>query len=127
MIVVDSCGWIELLAGSDLGRAYRPALSNAAKLIVPTVCLLEVERRLLASRGEEAADSAIAAMLQARVEPLDAPLAHEAARLGATNGLPCADSIIYAAARRYHAELWTHDSHFRGLPGVHFVEASGGE
>ena len=33
------------------------------------------------------------------------------------------DSIIYATAQRHHAELWTHDAHFRGLDGVRFVDA----
>jgi len=90
VILVDSCGWLELFASSPLGEAYRPALENAAELLVPTICLLEVGRRLLTWRGGAAA-------------------------------LPCADSIIYVTARRHGAELWTHDAHFRDLPGVRFV------
>ena len=123
MIVVDSCGWLEVLASSTLGEAYRPALAKADELIVPTVCLLEVGRRLLAWSGEAAAASGVAVMSQATVVPLGASLALEAARLGPATGLPCADSIIYATARRHDAELWTHDEHFRGLPGVRFMEA----
>jgi hypothetical protein len=37
-------------------------------------------------------------------------------------GLPLFDSLIYTSAQRHGAELLTHDAHFRGLPGVHFVE-----
>lgn len=123
MILVDSCGWLELLASSPLGEAYRPALAKAAELVVPTVCLLEVGRRLLTWSGEAAAASAVAVMSQATVVALDATLALEAARLGPATGLPCADSIIYATARRHGAELWTHDAHFRELPGVRFIAA----
>lgn len=123
MIVVDSCGWLEILASSTLGEAYRPAQTKADELLVPTVCLLEVARRLLSWGDEAAAASGVAVMSQATVVPLDATLALEAARLGPDTGLPCADSIIYATAVRHDAELWTHDEHFRGLPGVHFVEA----
>ena len=89
MILVDSCGWLELLASAPLGDVYRPALAKADELVVP----------------------------------LDAALALEAARLGPATGLPCADSIIYATALHHGAELWTHDAHFRELPGVRFIAA----
>ena len=123
MILVDSCGWLELLASTTLGEAYRPALAKADELLVPTVCLLEVGRRLLTWSGEAAAASGVAVMSQATVVPLGTSLALAAARLGPATGLPCADSIIYATAVHHGATLWTHDEHFRGLPGVHFVEA----
>ena len=38
----------------------------------------------------------------------------------AVNGLPMADSLIYATAQRHAAELWTQDAHFDGLPGVKY-------
>jgi predicted nucleic acid-binding protein len=123
VIVVDSCGWLEFLAASPHGAAYRPALADAGALVVPTVCLLEVARRLRTQFGERAATEGAAVMTQGTVAPLDATLALEAARLGPRHGLPCADSVIYATARRHGATLWTHDEHFRGLPGVRFVEA----
>jgi predicted nucleic acid-binding protein len=123
VILVDSCGWLELLASSPLGEAYRPALAKADELLVPTVCLLEVGRRLLTWSGEAASAAGIAVMSQATVVPLDAALALQAARLGAATALPCADSIIYATAVHHGAELWTHDAHFRQLPGVRFIAA----
>ena len=123
MILVDSCGWLEMFASSRLGDVYRPALETAEELVVPTVCLLEVGRRLLTWRGDAAAAAGVAVMSQASVVPLDATLALEAARLGPKTGLPCADSVIYATARRHGAELWTHDAHFRELPGVRFIVA----
>jgi predicted nucleic acid-binding protein len=62
-------------------------------------------------------------MSQATVVPLDAALALEGARLGPATGLPCADSVIYTTALHHGAELWTHDAHFRELPGVRFIAA----
>ena len=123
MILVDSCGWLELLASSPLGEAYRPALAKADELLVPTVCLLEVGRRLLTWSGEAAAAAGVAVMTQGVVVSLDAALALEAVRLGPASALPCADSIIYATALHHGAELWTHDAHFRELPAVRFVAA----
>ncbi len=125
MIVVDSCGWVERLAGSPHGELYGPALQDPEAIIVPAVCLAEVFRTLARESGEPAALAAAGIMRQAAVVALDGDLAVEAARLGLAHGLPLADSIIYATAQRHRAELWTHDAHFRGLPGVRFVEAPG--
>ena len=63
----------------------------------------------------------LAVMTLGTVVPLDVGLA--AAFLGERTALPCADSVIYATAQAHGAEVWTHDAHFRGLPGVRLVEA----
>ena len=46
----------------------------------------------------------------------DLALALDAAVLG----LPMADSLTYATARRHGAVLWTQDAHYDGLPGVRY-------
>jgi toxin FitB len=51
-----------------------------------------------------------------RVIDIDRNLALEAA----ANGLPMADSLIYATAQAHNATLWTQDAHFEGLPGVKY-------
>ena len=122
MIVVDSCGWLEAIKGAELAASYAPALADAAQVLVPTVCLLEVARVMRRERGEEAAAECLVLMSQGTVLPLDATVA-AAAAFGAEHGLPLADSVVYASARLHGAEVWTHDAHFRGLPGVRFVEA----
>jgi toxin FitB len=125
VIVVDSCGWVERLAGTAYGESYGEAFVDAAGLIVPAVCLTEVWRTLAREVDETAAHSAVAVMCQSQVGELGADLAVAAGRLGRAHRLPLADSIIYATARRHGAEVWTHDTHFRGLPGVRFVEPPG--
>ena len=122
MIVVDSCGWVERLAGTAYGELYAEAFQDAAGLVVPSVCLTEVWRTIAREVDEAAAHAAVAVMCRASVSPLGSDLAVAAGRLGRTHRLPLADSIIYATARQSAAELWTHDAHFRGLPGVRFVE-----
>ena len=91
---------------------------------VPNVCLLEVARVMCRERGEQAAADSIAVMTLGTVVPLDVTLAASAAFLGERSALPCADSVIYATAQAHGAEVWTHDEHFRGLPGVRFIEAA---
>jgi predicted nucleic acid-binding protein len=38
----------------------------------------------------------------------------------AGNGLPMADSLIYATAQARGAVVWTQDAHFDGLAGAHY-------
>jgi predicted nucleic acid-binding protein len=78
---------------------------------------------LCRERGEQAAADIVAVMTTGTVVPLDLTLAAAAALLGEHAALPCADSVIYATARAHGAEVWTHDEHFRGLPGVRFLES----
>ena len=123
MIVVDSCGWLEHFAGTSHGELYDEALRDPRELLVPAVCLAEVFRTMAREAGEPAALDAVGVMSQATVVALDADAAVEAARAGLAHRLPLADSIIYAAARRAGATVWTHDAHFRDLPGVRFIAA----
>ena len=85
-------------------------------MIVPTVVLYEVFKRLRAQIGSVIADDAANFMQQGKLTGLDARLALTAA----THKLPFADSIIYATALQHDATLWTQDAHFDGLPGVKY-------
>jgi predicted nucleic acid-binding protein len=121
MNVVDSSGWLEYFAGGRNSRAFAPPIEDTAKLVVPTLSLLEVFKRVLEQRGEPAALQAVALMHQGRIVGLDAPLSIAAARLGVQEKLPLADSVMLATARAFGATLWTQDADFAGMPGVRFV------
>jgi toxin FitB len=73
-------------------------------------------------RGSEAAAECLVIMSRGTLVSLDHQLATSATILGVDHGLPLAESVIYAVARAHDAEVWTHDPHFRDLPGVRFVE-----
>jgi predicted nucleic acid-binding protein len=68
--------------------------------------------------SEERAIDAVSALDRARIVPLDASLALEAADISLEYGLAMADSIVYATARRNAATLVTADADFDGLPGA---------
>lgn len=121
MNCVDSSAWLEYIAGGPNSGVFAPAIRDARRLAVPSLCVLEVFKRILQQRGQVAALSAIGPMLQGRVQDLDAPLALEAARLGAAHGLALADSVVLATARLHGAVLWTQDADFAGLPSVRYV------
>jgi predicted nucleic acid-binding protein len=123
--VVDSSGWIEFFADAPNARFFSKPIGAVESLLVPSVILLEVYRYVLRQRGREAALQAAATMHQGGVIDLDAGLAIEAAELGASYGLPLADSIIYASALAHDAILWTQDSDFEGLDSVKYRPKQG--
>ncbi len=122
MNLVDSCGWLEYFADGPQADFYAPALEDPGSLLVPTICLFEVFKRVLQQRGEDAALQAAAAMHQGQVAPLDATLALKAARLSHDLKLPLVDSVILASAQTYLAVIWTQDVHFKGLEGVRYID-----
>jgi predicted nucleic acid-binding protein len=122
MNVVDSSGWLEWFAGGPNADFFAPALGDAEKLIVPTVSIAEVFRRIRQQRDEHAALTAVAAMQQGTVVELDVEIALAAARLGLEHRLPLADSIMLASARAREATLWTQDADFEQVEGVRYVK-----
>ena len=103
MNLVDSSGWLEYFAdGPNAGSFARP-IEDVASLIVPSISLLEVFKRVLQQRSETDALRAVAMMQQGRVVDLDSELALTAAKLGNDLRLPLADSVIYATARKFDA------------------------
>jgi predicted nucleic acid-binding protein len=119
--VVDSSGWIEFFAGAPNASFFAAAIEDVGRLIVPSITILEVFKRVMMARGQAQALIAAAHMQQGRVVDLDQLLAVEAARLGIELKLPLADSVVLATARRYGATLWTQDADFENIAGVRFI------
>lgn len=122
MNVVDSSGWLEYFAKGSNSEFFAPIIKATAKLVVPTVTIYEVYKRIILQRDEEEALSAIGWMSVALVADLTQELALAAADLSMEHKIPMADSIILATARMNDAVLWTQDEHFQDLAGVEYVE-----
>lgn len=118
--VVDSSAWLEYFAeGPNAGR-FAPAIEATASLLVPSITLLEVFKRISQQRDDSTALQYVALMQQSTVVDLDAAIALRAAALGRRHKLPLTDSIIYATAQAAGATAWTQDADFDGLPGVRY-------
>jgi predicted nucleic acid-binding protein len=120
MNVVDSSAWLEYFANGPNAGFFAPAIEKTSELIVPSLTLYEVFKRVLQQRDEGAALQAVAVMQQGTVVDLDAPLALVAARLSTELRLPMADSVILATVQSQAAVLWTQDADFKGMPGVEY-------
>ena len=121
MNVVDSSGWLEYLADGPNAGFFAPAVEATRELVVPSISVYEVFKRVLQQRGENAALQAVALMQQGRLIELTGPLALAAAQLSVEASLPMADSIMLATARAFDATLWTQDADFASIADVKFI------
>jgi len=122
VIVLDSSCWLEIIAGSERGKPLLEYARDAGNLIVPTITLYEVFKRVSLFDGIQAALRVVSLMKRGRQVELDDSLAIEAARLSILHKLPMADAIIYATAIIHEARLYTFDAHFKGLEGVEYLQ-----
>lgn len=121
MNVVDSSGWLEYFADGVNANFFAKAIENTAELIVPSISLYEVFKRMLQQRGEGSALEAVAVMMQGRVIDLNSTLALSAARISTELQIPMADSFMLATARMHEATLWTQDADFQSVEGVKYI------
>jgi toxin FitB len=121
--LVDSSAWLEYFADGPNASFFEPAITRKAELIVPTIVIYEVFKRVLQQRSEDAALSAISVLHGGSVVALSAELAVHAASLSYELKLPMADSVILATAELHGATIWTQDIDFRDLPNVKFRAA----
>ncbi len=121
MNLVDSSAWLEYFANGPNAGFFAPAVEETGQLLVSTICLLEVFKRVSQQRGEGAALRAVAQMQQGKVAELDSSLALSAAKVSLDTKLPLADSVILAIARAYDAVIWTQDADFAKLKSVKYA------
>ena len=121
MNVVDSSGWLEYFADGPNATFFAPAIEATRELLVPTLSLYEVFKRVLQQRDEGQALQAVALMQQGQIVDLTAAIALSAAKASIEHRLPMADSIILVTAQTHGAAFWTQDVDFEGVEGVKYV------
>ena len=92
---MDSSGWNEYFTDGSNAEFFEAAILDASSLVVPSISIYEVFKRLLREpNGEEAALHVVAAMQRGRVANLDAELALDAGKISFETKLPMVDSAI---------------------------------
>jgi len=120
MNIIDSSCWLEYLMDTEIGVNVAQVVENPEELIVPTITLYEVYKKLLAEKGEEYALDVVSYMQTGTVIELNAGLSLSAAQISRKHKLPMADSIIYATSLRYSAVIFSCDKHFQDIPNVRY-------
>jgi toxin FitB len=122
MNVVDSSAWLEYFAEGPNAQNFAEAIEDVASLLVPTLSIFEVFKRVLTQRGEDRALQIVAQMQQGQVIELTLPISLLAAQLSVHYRLPMAESVILATARTYRATLWSQDSDFESIEDVKYFK-----
>jgi toxin FitB len=122
MNVVDSSGWLEYFAKGANASFFASTIKATETLIVPTICMYEVFKRLLTQRGEEDALQAAGIMSLGILADLTREIAVDAAHISFELQIAMADSIILATTRAHHAILWTQDADSKGMEGVQYTK-----
>ncbi len=60
MNVVDSSGWLEYFADGRNADFFAPAIEDVSQLVVPSICVFEVFKRVFQQHNEAAAIQAAA-------------------------------------------------------------------
>lgn len=121
MNVVDSSGWLAYFANDTNAAKFAPIIQATDSLLIPTICMYEVFKRILIQRGEEDALRAVGIMSLGTNIELTQEIAINAAQISTTSKLAMADSIILATARASKATLWTQDADYEGMEGVEYI------
>ena len=108
--------------GTETGTKVASAVENPRELVVPTIILYEVLKKLLAEKGEEYALEVVSYMQTGKVVVLSAELSLSAAQISRKHKLAMADSVIYATSLQYSAEILSCDKHFKDLPNVRYFQ-----
>jgi predicted nucleic acid-binding protein len=119
--LVDSCGWLEYFSNGKKAEKYERYLLKPDLIIVPSIVLYEVYKKVKSGMDEDCAILAVAQMENSKKIPFNDDLALLAADISLLHGLHMADSIIYASAISNKAILVTSDEHFKGLEKVELV------
>jgi toxin FitB len=118
--IVDSSAWLEYFTDSKYAKKFAHIIENTKNLIMPSIIIYEVFKKVLKEKDEDNALKIAAHLRQGEVIDLDIDIALLAAKLSTELSLPMADSIILATARRTNSTIWTLDKDFKGIEGVKY-------
>ena len=91
-----------------------------ADLVVPSLAIYEVHRRLSPWLPPALMKDCVEVMQAATVVDLTASRAIAASVAAQQHKLAMADAIMYAIAQEFKATFWTQDVDYKGLPGVRY-------
>lgn len=122
MNLVDTCGWLEYFADSENAKNFARAIEATEKLIVPTIVIYEVFKKITHEYDEDKALIAMAHMKLGKVIEIDETIAILGAKISIDKKMPMADALIYSTAEIYNATVYTQDNHFEKLKRVKYFK-----
>ena len=120
-VLLDSSCWIEIFTEGSLAKECGKPLKSGREIIVPTLVIFEVYRKIASSLSDDHAMSAVAFLSQYKVSELSREIAMNGADISILRKLPMADSLILAHAENAGATLITLDNDFHEIPNVQII------
>jgi toxin FitB len=120
---VDSSGWLEYFINGKNADRFAAVIEETEELIVSSLNICEVFKKVIAEKDEDSAFEAVAVMQQAKVIEVTSSIAIQAAKFSYIFKMPLADSIVYLTAIENNAVVWTQDADFKGMQDVEYFEA----
>lgn len=120
MNLVDTSGWLEFYSDGANASHFEDVLKNESELLVSTINIYEVYKKIYSQKGETDAIKAITFMMRGKLIDVSHDIAVRAAKYSSDYKMPMADALILSTARINNAVLWTQDIHFKGLDNVNF-------
>ena len=121
MIVLDSCGWVEIFTQGPNWAEFKRRVEEADRVLVPAVVLYEVYKIMRRELPVHLADEIAGELRSHTILPLSDRLAVEAAEYSLQHRLAMGDAMVYATARAHEATVVTCDADLSGLPGVDYL------
>jgi toxin FitB len=118
MKILDSSAWLEYFAGSKNADIVEKYVHSPETLIVPSLTIFEVKKKILKQFTLAEADLAITYMKRSELKGMSYEIASIAAEISFEKRLPMADSIIYATGMLNGAQIITFDYDFIELDNV---------
>ena len=125
MKLLDSCVWIEVIAGSALGLRFKKLATDKQNILISSLVQFEVRRWALRELTQSRADDVVTALREVIFVQTTEPIALLAADLARQHKLHAMDALIYATALGHNAQLVTCDAHFKDLPQVDYTAKAG--
>lgn len=122
MNLVDSSGWLEYFADGKNAKHFAPIIENTEELIVSSINIYEIYKKVLSEKNQDSALHAVALMVQGKVIDVTQSIAVQAAKFSYEKKMPMADSLIYITAKNNNATIWTQDADFKDLDGVKYFK-----
>lgn len=122
MNIVDSSAWLEYFKGTKNAKHFAAAIEDFDNLLIPSIVLYEVFKKLNQVVGKQDALNALGQMQMAKIIGVHTNAALTAANFSMEHKLAMADALILAIAKQAGATLWTQDADFKGMDGVKYFK-----
>lgn len=120
-VLLDSWAWIEYIKGSSPGNAARKYIESNEEILISTINISEIYRKLLSDMPQEADKLINFVINRSFTILLDIEIALNAAKIKHEKKLGMADAIVLATARANDATIITGDDDFKDIDNVKMI------